>query len=649
MDHILLPRQSQACITCPDPPPCDCPANQQCFQINRSCNTCSSFKCAPLDNGSGTGSTSSSGPSSGALAGAVIGSLLFFALGIGLFVWYRRRMRKARQSSLDNEVKDTPAPAEAVLNRPDPNEKPPSVHRQSGTVRVYSPQSITTINVDPELHGATAVPGSSPYYSIRGSVQSDPFQDTHSIQTTSTGSQSTNVIPIALVTPGSPHHLTHGHSGQHGPLSPVRPNRSPELNLNLEHVNVSADSLRLTSQDGLSQRSGATGANRNSYMSSFTYASDFLNEAPTIVTPTQGAVRQVLGVVRAEVVQAPGSTGSIPTTPTSAISLQPPSGSSVSRPSIRSPLATTSFGPSDVVSEVEEDRDLSIRSDPFGDEHSPHPKSSRASPSASVATFGASYPPSTTGNDWDSRDPHGSWGKPRPVSVGTQAGSIIADIGSATRVQVGFGQLSPSYTEPAAPSSAGLASPKIMYRMTSGRLVSPQRNGAGAFEEQQKLALSQAQAHARAQGVELTRRVSGSSVLSRASTRADSILESFPFVPPSPISDRPARTPPHSPLAPQVHSGAPSSRDCDSPLPAPPNRRTLGLSTVSQSSTASTGLGSFPFHIQSTGQDLAGGPPSSYPGRQRASLDTLALTSDLSSYPLNFDQDRDSFSPSARG
>jgi hypothetical protein len=31
----LLPRQSSSCIVCPDPPPCNCAANQDCFQINR--------------------------------------------------------------------------------------------------------------------------------------------------------------------------------------------------------------------------------------------------------------------------------------------------------------------------------------------------------------------------------------------------------------------------------------------------------------------------------------------------------------------------------------------------------------------------------------------------------------------------------------
>jgi len=64
------------------------------------------------------------------------------------------------------------------------------------------------------------------------------------------------------------------------------------------------------------------------------------------------------------------------------------------------------------------------------------------------------------------------------------------------------------------------------------------------------------------------------------------------------------------------------------------------MSTGSQLSTASSGLGSFPFHIDSYPSHDGHGeaPPSSFAGRQRASLDTLALTSDLSSYPLGYDR-----------
>jgi len=221
--------------------------------------------------------------------------------------------------------------------------------------------------------------------------------------------------------------------------------------------------------------------------------------------------------------------------------------------------------------------------------------------------------------------------------MSTQAGSI-ADIGSATRVNVGL----------ATPQTSG-SFPRSPFRTTMGRLVTP---NTGSLEEQQQRALDHAQARAHAQGGDHpNRRISNSSVMSAASTRADSILESFPFVPPSPISDRPMRSPPVSPLAQQSFSSSPrraefpqtqKGEDSDSDLPSPPDRRTLGMSTASQFSTASSGLGSFPFQIDS-GNGSESNPPTAFSGivngRQRASLDTLALTSDLSSYPLGFDRD----------
>jgi len=198
-----------------------------------------------------------------------------------------------------------------------------------------------------------------------------------------------------------------------------------------------------------------------------------------------------------------------------------------------------------------------------------------------------------------------------------------------------------------------------------GKLVTPPAN-ASSLQEQQQRALAHAHAQAQAQGLD-TRRMSGSSVLSAASTRADSILESFPFVPPSPISDRPIRSPPVSPLQQSFVNSSNSSLyqqtlvvSPPSPLshqsftaepnkttvpedslklPPPPNRQTLGLSTGSQLSTASSGLSSFPFQIESESVSDANSRPSTLHGRQRASLDTLALTTALSSYPLGFDRD----------
>lgn len=661
----LLPRQGN-CIACPDPIPCNCATNQDCFQINRyilfsslisphlnrlcfrDCFTCSQTKCVAKKE---SGRKPSGGVSKGATAGAIIGTLIFLAIVVILFLWYRRKMRLRRGIAAGREVqKDIPAPAETVLNRPDPTEKPAPSPRQHSSVRVYSTSSNTTIDLDPESQHSSH--NTSPFSPTRSN--SNPFDDTTSIQTA--GTEGTNVIPIALVSPDSnrPHSPTSGINSQPSVAStfPVRPARSPELNLNLDHVNVSRDSIRGTNLAyALSQRSGVS--SRNSYMSNASYSSDFLNEAPMIITPTKGAVRQVLGVVKAEMINAPGSGQN-------SDSLKPPS---IMRPAVGSPLASTPFGPADVVKEGEETQALS---DPFSDEASINYS---VSPGASVSTFGHS----STGavrdshSEWVADTPTLPWARSgdhsRPSSMSTQAGSVI-DIGSATRVNVGLKGLSGNYALASSQLSPN-SIPRSPYRTTMGRLVSPSSAGPGTLEEQQQIALAHAQAQTH--GMDQNRRASTSSAMSATSTRADSILESFPFVPPSPISDRPVRSPPVSPLAQQSFNGAappsplgqqhiiniapPSplahqsfgndaKDDTDGALPDPPNRRTLGLSTASQFSTASSGLGSFPFQIDSgTSTDNGSAPPSAFNGRQRASLDTLALTSDLSSYPLGFDRD----------
>lgn len=630
----LLGRQSD-CIQCPDPAPCACAANQECFRINRDCYTCSQTKCVTTQ---GSNSKSSGGVSKGALAGGIVGALLFFAIAIFLFLRFRRTAR-VRKALVSRETKkDVPVPAETVLNRPDPTEKPTPLSDYNN-VRVYSATSNATVDVGPEAQSSVPRP---PYTYAHQAGLANPFDDTNSIQTA--GSEGTNVIPIAFVPADS--HRSPRSDAQTLPLAtsihPVRPTRSPDLNLNLDHVNVSNDNLRTVNPYATSMLSGISGISRNSYMSNASYSSDFLNEAPMIMMPTKGAVRQVLGVVKAEVINA----GSISPNPSSD-NLKVPTSTFVARPSVGSPLASTSFGPADVPKESDESLEVH---DPFSDRHSSLITQHFASPSPSTTTFGQtpSVPDRELSSpDWAPSDHNLPWaqsGEPsRPSSMSTQAGSVI-NISSATRVNVGLRTLGSG------------ATPRSPFRTTMGRLISPSSAASGTLQEQQQRALAHAQAQAQAQGLDKRRPISGSSAMSAASTRADSILESFPFVPPSPISDRPIRSPPVSPLADQSFVNGPSSplaqhsftvappsplaHESSNPLPAPPNRRMLGLSTVSQLSTASSGLGSFPFQIDSgTSAESSNHPPSAFNGRQRASLDTLALTSDLSSYPLGFDQD----------
>ncbi|GLB33784.1 hypothetical protein LshimejAT787_0106680 [Lyophyllum shimeji] len=635
--EALLPRDD--CIKCPDPLPCNCAANEDCIVINRDCVSCSQTKCVPR---SGSPSKGSGGASKGATAGAIVGVLIFLGTAVAIFLWYRRKTRlRRRLAAAQESSKDIPAPAETVLKRPDPTEKPPTPSpTELSTVRVYSTSSDTTIDLDPESQR------SSPHYNPSRHSNTNPFDDATSIQTA--GTEGTNVIPIALVPADSQRALSPTSDGHtqlsEGSTLPVRPPRSPDLNL--DHVNVSRDSVRGPAAYAPSTISGIT--NRHSYMTSASFSSEFLNEAPMIMTPNKAAVRQVLGVVKAEVINAPGSHSS------GSDSLKPPS---ASRPTVGSPLASTSFGPADVLKEADESQAI----DPFSDEASVNADYG-ASPAPTTTTFGHS----STGavrdshSEWIPETPNVPWAhskdNSRPSSMSTQAGSVI-DIGSATRVQVGLS----GYT--VASSQLSPDSARSAHRTTMGRLISPSSPDSRNMQDQQQRALAQAQAQT--QGSEPSRRVSTSSAMSATSTRADSILEAFPFVPPSPISNRPIRSPPVSPLGQQSFTANPPPSPLgaqhtiniappspvvqqeftekrqapvdNSALPAPPDRRTLGLSTGSQLSTASSGLGSFPFQI-----DSGDGPapsPSSFNNRQRASLDTLALTSDLSSYPLGFDRD----------
>ncbi|KIK95592.1 hypothetical protein PAXRUDRAFT_374225 [Paxillus rubicundulus Ve08.2h10] len=597
----LLPRQ---CVTCPSQPPvCTCSADQSCIQISQSCNACPTFTCRA--NSSNTSNSGSDGISSGALAGAVVGVLLVFIGALLVFFLYRRRQR-ARQScnAVIDTKPDVPAPAEAVLNRPDPTEKPqPSPTTPTNTVKVCSSSLDSVIDVDPQPRGP---PAATTHPTSGRPSPGNPFDDAQSIQTTSTDTTGANVIPIALVAPNSAEGCASSlQSDFLSPSSPVRPARPTDLIL--ENPRISVDTLGEPSpRYAHSQRSGLS---RVSYMSNASYSSDFLNEAPMIVMQSQGVIRQVVGKVKAEVIQTPGT--STPTSHLSADDLKPPS--IISRPSVRSPLAASSFGPADVVDEADEEHELSTRSDPFGDHHVP----------SSVISNGSQAESQLDG-------PILPWAKhhtsSRPESVSTQAGSVI-DISSATRVNIGLAR----------------SNQKSSYRTTMAKLISPAStlspNASGTLQEQQQLALEHAQAQARAQGLDKSKRMSGTSVVSTTSTRADSILESFPFVPPSPISSRPVRSPPRSPLGQQFTATASAEPEAAlSPLAPPPSRRILGMSTASQLSTASSGLGNFPFQIDHGGAESTQ-PPSVFQGRQRASLDTLALMSDLSSYPLGYDRD----------
>ena len=577
---------------------------------SRSCSSCATFICQASSSSNNSSSSSNGGDvSPGALAGAIVAVLVVLIAAVIVFFWYRRRQRarRAREAAVEPKP-DIPAPAEAVLGRPDPIEKTPqpalsvpTTPTTSANIRVYPSTGESIIDLDPRSRVS-----STPSRPSGRQPAGNPFDDGHSIQTTSTTTNGTNVIPIALVSPGSVHPSTpHSESGSLPPHSPARPARP--IDLVLESPQAALESLGDPSP--LYAQSQRSGMSRNSCLSNASYSSDLLNEAPMIITHIPGAVRQVVGKVKAEVIQTSGTTS--PTSQLSTEDLRLPS--IQSRPSIRSPLAATSFGPSDVVDEADEEHEH--RSDPFGDHHAPSEQTS-AKPNS-----GESVP------------------SVQPV--------LVIEDGDANRVKNGV--------------SSARSDPKSSYGTTMAKLLPPSPIPSSTLQEQQQRALAHAQAQARAQGLDKSRRMSGTSVVSTTSTRADSILESFPFVPPSPISSRPVRSPPRSPLGQQFTSATQSqapraipesipspavSREDRSaeggaslpPLDPPPSRQILGMSTGSQLSTASSGLGNFPFQIDN-GPTEGTHSSSPFQGRQRASLDTLALMSDLSSYPLGYDRD----------
>ncbi|OCB84611.1 hypothetical protein A7U60_g8598 [Sanghuangporus baumii] len=732
-DDIFLHRR---CVECPDDAPaCSCGVGFQCIITSRACDACPSASCVSAADTSSSGN--SGGVSGGAIAGAVVGALVLLAASVALLFYCRRRLRaeKTRDQPAVEPKPDVPARAEAVLSRPDPVEKPrspsPSPHEPE-SVRMYSVMSNSTINLDPQA-AAGGPPSQNSHPSNRGSVQSNPFNDTHSIQTTSASTQSTNVIPIALVPHGSvssPPHSPASDSPSSGASSsaPARPARSPDLGLhfgplssglNLEHVNVSKDSFRPPNAHyAQSQVSGLSGfSSRDSVMTSGSFASDVLYEAPQIVT-NAGRVN----VLKAEVVSVQGTAPGTPMPSSSGgQSLKPAMASRMSKGlPARSPLAQSSFGPTDAVSVSESDAEgqeieYHPQRNPFGDEHS-----SRLHTGNTTTTFGGTTPipiPSTASPNHqyprhraDEQDSDDSPASGRPLSTLTQATSIIgAEIGGATVVRL---------------NSTGSAN----NRLTSARLVTPtsgplRSQDDRVLQQQQAQALAAARARAAASGLPMpgtsshhsitssssgssvggspnpaylhSRRVSEASVMSAG---ADSLLESFTFVPPSPIANRPLRSP-SSPLATQTAVGGVGGVPPVPPLPKQINQNQKGEKEeqtkrqVQGLSSASTGIEGYDFRIDdgqggkeqqtqasvpstisntntntNTNSNLnskvdtpqrsrntsANKPPPSaasnnlngdgtLKGRQRASLDTLALTADLSAFPLNFDEGRGSF------
>ncbi|CCA72504.1 hypothetical protein PIIN_06441 [Serendipita indica DSM 11827] len=513
------------------------------------------------------------GPNTGAIAGGVVASLVVVGLGF-LYLWYRRRQAAAAQAAAYRmpkvEVKpDVVANPDLVLNRPDPLEKPP--------VQVV----VQTEEVPMD-----------PLY-----PPENPFSDHASIATAS--DRATNVIPIGIVTPSSASvALSHAESTQtaitpssiatttfsaqqasdspyrQGPAGPIRPQRGPEIDMRLDLSRPTSELLLPPKIPyAPSSRSGASGVSGvSSRASTISTSSSFLNEAPQIVTPKQATFRQVLGVQKAEVVKLSSS----PSSPTASLKSHL-STSTLGKPT-RSPLSQQAFDAGDANGALDQG---SV--DPFVDQRD----------SDVMSTFS------------DMRSPV-DWSSDRPMSAMSNAESI-ANIASAQRVQL-VRPMARGVAETRAllaPPSPSTATPRAADFRSAGQLSPPAQAIPRSFDEDQRMSLS---------SVALTNRTS----------TTDSILEAFPFVPPSPISMH------HSqPNTPMQRSFQQQQQAGPTHVPSDhrPGRATLGMSTAS---AVSSGLGQFPFQI-----DRASVSGSS-DRDARASLDTVVLSRDVAEYPLPF-------------
>lgn len=556
----------------------------------RTCDTCGDTICH--DNIS---SSHSSGVSKGALAGAVIAILAFIAIVLAVIWRYQKRAKSKRalEARALEPKDDVPASAAAVLSRPDPVEKPRTP--VPGHVRVFSGHSDTTIN----LHSSSARTQDNDTQSDRPSTNAsspihNPFADDGSLRSAS--EQGSSMIPITVLPYGSVQSPSteSSQSQQLDPranaISPVpsRPVRSPELNLRIDgsHPNAPPSSFDLThvniSNDSVPIVGGRPVPSIRSdvsHMSAGSHAS-YLSTgtyATDLFTESPTIVTRQQGRILGF------SKAQVVEVPSSFSSAGSPLASSHLTPTVSrlSRLTSSRSIRSPLAQQSFTPADIiemaeQPETSPFADTNAERAPLNPLGDELSVRSTGT----------------YGSQASPWAGGDDTDsiASGIEASITSAKRVVVG----------------------------SNGRVAS--QSSAGAVSHASRLARN--------------------SFTSEASSRADSILEAFPFVPPSPHSTQSFRSAIESsnPSAPVVSSSSVAgTTDLES-------RRQLGLSTFSQSSTALSGLESFPFQLQIDSGN-ADSQQKHIPQRtDRASLDTLALSRDLTAFPLAYDEDTETSS-----
>ncbi|OCF56788.1 hypothetical protein L486_05643 [Kwoniella mangroviensis CBS 10435] len=253
--HNISPRldhwRRDGCVSCDEATPqCDCAAGEKCILTSRTCNQCPTINCIK------SSSSKSKGVNPGAIAGPVVAVLVIASLA--LFWWLRRKKRRdlARLEGLAARARKAESAGFQLPQPPSP--QPGSAHSRSSlpqrppsAARPRSPLPPAPVNAEYyDDHGATI----RVYDGSRGTIHvdkndNDPFSDRQSISTMGSGGTA-NIIPIQYIPPSksdealSKKSLPDGPSGQSAAAKaldaarqnlfhPRRPARAPDLDLRL--------------------------------------------------------------------------------------------------------------------------------------------------------------------------------------------------------------------------------------------------------------------------------------------------------------------------------------------------------------------------------------------------------------------------------
>ncbi|WWC62902.1 uncharacterized protein I303_105500 [Kwoniella dejecticola CBS 10117] len=206
--HHISPRldhwRRDGCVACDDATPqCNCAAGEKCILTSRTCNECPKIQCLK------SSSSKSKGVNPGAIAGPVVAVLVIASLG--LFWWLRRKKRRdlARLEALAARARKAESAGFHLSSSP-PSPQPGSIHSGNSlpqpppsAARARSPLPPAPVNAEYyDDHGATirVYNGSRGTIHLNENGENDPFSDRQSISTMGSGGTA-NIIPIQYIPP----------------------------------------------------------------------------------------------------------------------------------------------------------------------------------------------------------------------------------------------------------------------------------------------------------------------------------------------------------------------------------------------------------------------------------------------------------------